>query len=744
VAKPTILVESDEIVRHQIQQRYFHILVDEYQDVNRASIRLLRAIKPDGQGLWVVGDAKQSIYRFRGASSFNIKRFETEDFPGGSTSQLTTNYRSNQEICNAFSAFARGGMSAAEPDFEAKALKGEAGIKPIFVSVESKEAEIDEIAARICKARDEGIDFKDQGVLCKGNIRLAEIDKGLEKRGLPVLFLGPLFDRLEIKQALSILSIIVDPRAMGLTLVTTMPEFQMPLNDVAACIEALAEGGTLAPLDWLKILPSLPGLSEEGRNSSVALAEVFSNLVFTATPWRILTQIYLDKTRIAARLAEEAETGSANPAIALWQFQNFLRTAMPESSSLPITDLLNHIRQLIILSDERDLRDLPEAAQDLDAIRLMTIHGSKGLEFKALYLPTLTKASIPHFGNQNSALALPDGMIEGALHRGKEALKSGHDEEQECLFFVALSRAEDQLTLLAPAKRSDGKNQSRSPFVDHLTSFITSEAPLAEPCGVDEADGSIDIVFEEPPRITPSQLAMFDKCPRRFFYAHILRLGGRRIESALMKMHNVVQVIVDDLVGRHEIELNADDFDTLFDAAWNKHGPIDHGHADEYRHIARDLLGFFLELRSSGIRRPPSPLVIRFGAGELVVIAHEEFIEGGMVTYRRVRTGQKTDSAMTGLEAAAYQLATAAHGTTEFVFLSGRSRDVIAISKRSLENRLKKIEKAALEITDGRFHASPGVHCPRCPYFFVCGPLPTGPISKKIGASLPAARSSDD
>ena len=116
VALPTMLLESDASVRDQLRDRYAHVLVDEYQDVNRASVRLLKALKPDGDGLWVVGDAKQSIYRFRGASSFNISRFGSEDFSGGQIKSLRTNYRSYQEICDKFVGFARGGMVAAEPD----------------------------------------------------------------------------------------------------------------------------------------------------------------------------------------------------------------------------------------------------------------------------------------------------------------------------------------------------------------------------------------------------------------------------------------------------------------------------------------------------------------------------------------------------------------------------------------------------------------------------------------------------
>ena len=169
VARPTALVETDDAVRAQLQSRYEHILVDEYQDVNRASVRLLRALKPEGENLWVVGDAKQSIYRFRGASSYNIDRFETDDFQGGTSAQLSTNYRSSQEICDAFREFARTRMDAT--DFEANAFKGTNGLAPSFISVESKDHEIDEIAARITAFTDT-IPFRDQAVICKGNARL--------------------------------------------------------------------------------------------------------------------------------------------------------------------------------------------------------------------------------------------------------------------------------------------------------------------------------------------------------------------------------------------------------------------------------------------------------------------------------------------------------------------------------------------------------------------------------------------
>ncbi len=108
VAMPVRLCESFPDVRDHLAGIYEHILVDEYQDVNRSSVRLLRAIAGDGRNLWAVGDVKQSIYRFRGASAFNMSRFDREDFPGGQRGRLKRNYRSVAEVVDAFLTFASG------------------------------------------------------------------------------------------------------------------------------------------------------------------------------------------------------------------------------------------------------------------------------------------------------------------------------------------------------------------------------------------------------------------------------------------------------------------------------------------------------------------------------------------------------------------------------------------------------------------------------------------------------------
>jgi len=737
VALPTILIETDDTVRSQLQQTYGHVLVDEYQDVNRASVRLLRALKPDGTNLWVVGDAKQSIYRFRGASSFNIDQFSTDDFPGGNSLQLNVNYRSSQEICDTFKGFAQTRMATAEPGFEARANAGACGNQPCFVSVESKSHEVDEIAERINTACNETTSFRDQAVICKGNARLAEIASGLEARGIPVLFLGPLFDRPEIKEALSLLSLVVDPRAMGLTCVASLLPFAMSIQDVSAGVEAVREATKPLQLDWRQILPTAHGISEEGRIAVEALVSAFDEIKPTASAWRVITKIYFDETRLAAEIGQAARLGNANRALAVWQFQNFVRSAIPDKSGYPIRDLLDHIRRLVILSDERDLRDLPDAAQSIDAVRLMTIHGSKGLEFGVLHLPSLTNGSIPRSANQTRGLLPPDGMIEGAPFQGSEAIKAGHDEEQQCLFFVALSRAEHKLFLYAPNKKSNGHKQSRSSFVDDISQYLSTGTPTAANGGQMAKTENFKLEVNGIARISPSQLATFDKCPRRYYFAHVLRVGGRRLESAPMRMHNAVQSVVDELTSRLADEPDVNELKALIDAAWNEYGPTEHGCADEYRQISEDLLKFFVELRQGERRRAPSSLSLQFGDAEIVVTAHEEVVTGHSVVYRRIRTGRKTSTATTSLDAAAFQIAVAGRGEAEFVYLTGASQDRLSMSAQQIKGREKKMETAASSIMAGQFPPVRSERCARCPYFFICSDLPAGRLRKKIGDSLP-------
>ena len=152
---PVQLLDKDTAIRAALQAQYDHVLVDEYQDVNRSSVRLLSGLRPDGRNLWMVGDAKQSIYRFRGASSFNMTRFGKEDFGGGKRGRLKRNYRSVPEIVDAFSSFATR-MLAGDADSGLEADRDSNGHKPELRSVRRAEQQQVALADAIEELRREG------------------------------------------------------------------------------------------------------------------------------------------------------------------------------------------------------------------------------------------------------------------------------------------------------------------------------------------------------------------------------------------------------------------------------------------------------------------------------------------------------------------------------------------------------------------------------------------------------------
>ena len=531
VAQPVRLVETHAEVRDALRARHKHVLVDEYQDVNRSSVRLLKALVGDGRDLWVVGDARQSIYRFRGASATNMAQF-TSDFPGAQVAQLGVNYRSGQEVIDVFTAFsAKMKVSTGSLPLHLKSSRGATGTKPEFRVADSTEDEISAVAAAIKRQQETGTAFREQALLCASNARLSEIAEGLEARGIPVLHLGSLFERPEIKDLLAMLSMLGDPYAVGLVRLATMPAYQLPLHDVAQIVERLRES-KVAALEWRLAKNWPPELVETSKASLARVAMLFEGMSATGNPWSILSTWVIDRLGLAKTLYQAGDARSRMKGLALWQFLNFCRQ-QPSGAGAPCVRLLDRIRRLVLLSEDRGLRHLPGAADGIDAVRLMTIHASKGLEFHTVHIPGMVTSGLPR-NNMAPRCAPPDGLIHGSDGiTGLNAVKAGHDEEEECLFFVALSRARDRLFLYASSVQSDGRGRNPSKFMASIQHhLIQPPTPPHRPAGLRPRQ-ALQIAWEQKPVWTDSQVNLFERCPRRFLYAHVMKLGGRRTARLL-------------------------------------------------------------------------------------------------------------------------------------------------------------------------------------------------------------------
>ncbi|WP_341917086.1 ATP-dependent DNA helicase [Hydrocarboniphaga effusa] len=740
ISMPVRLCEKEFEVRQHLTTLYQHVLVDEYQDVNRASVRLLEAITDSGQNLWAVGDAKQSVYRFRGASSFNVARFGSDDFPGGVRGRLRINYRSSGEIVDTFLTFARGMRVVAGADVELKAERGKSGLRPLYRSVEKADDEIAAVADSIEESREDGFGYRDQALLCSGNDRLGKFATGLESLGIPVLFLGSIFERDEIKNLIAILSLLVDRRAMGVLRIATLPEFAMPLGHVHAVLEHL-KALDAKPMEWLQAIEEIEGLSPASQSVLLRIRSLLSGFDSQASPWDVLARVLLDRSRFAAEIAASNTVQMRSRGIAIWQFMNFLR-AQPRKPGLPISRLMDRIRKLVLLSDDRDLRQLPAAAQSIDAVRLMTMHGSKGLEFPVVHIPSLSQGTLPRSPNLAGTVTPPDGMVEGANGTGADAVKDSIAEEQECLFFVALSRARDHLRLYSPTQKANGHKWTVSPFVDSLGAMIDRQAKQpARRLPAEPSSTAVDIHFPQSISITGSQLSLYERCPRRFFYTHILEIGGRRTETAFMQMHGAVQQVIEKLAIAQTAAEPAQ-LTSLIEDAWIERGPHAHGYGDEFKSIADRLLNFYLSTQT-GHTSQTTRLPLRFTVGSAVVVIKPDQVlarSTGEVVMRRVQTGHKRSSDDDSLASAAFRLAASESSpgcVVELVHLADEAVTPLMMSGTVLGNRRRKIQEALEKVQSGDFAQKEERTCPRCPAFFVCGPVPPGRLEKIFSEDLP-------
>lgn len=730
ISLPVRLFENDASVRTSIQNAYDHVLVDEYQDVNRSSVRLIEAICPNGHNLWAVGDAKQSIYRFRGASSFNIARFGIEDFKGGKRGRLKRNYRSSKEVVDAFSTFATD-MKVSDGDVALDAERGALGHLVELHAVPQADNQVAAIADAIDAMRAAGYKYQDQAVLCTGNERLSSIGRDLERLGIPVLFLGSLFERPEVKDLLALLSLLVDARAMGIVRVGTVAQFELSLGDVATIIESLrsAEDGG-RPGGWSRIDPNI--LSEHGSAALGRLQDALAGFTETSAPWDVLATFLLDRTRIAADIATAESISDRSRGIAIWQLMNFLRV-QPNGQGLPVRRLLERVRRLVRIGDDRDLRRLPAAAQSLDAVRLMTVHGAKGLEFPVVHLPGLNQDTLP--GNARSPACLPpDGMVAGGEGDALAVFRAGDAEERECLFYVAASRARDRLFLYAVTRKSNNTARSLSPFLDRLGANLKRRSVMpARTVPPKPEDLAIDLKVRGRLQFSGSQLSLYDPCPRRFFYTHVLRVGGRRSETVYMSMHEAVRSVTQAVI--------ADKIDIMDDMDLVKHvarACLDHGLGDcgvltELQAAAVDMIKYFRSSRAGSQAIDPPTIRLTLNDDELIFRAEDVLIApDGAHVFRRVRTGRIRSKEDSDVGAAALLMAAQQHSPqtrVELIHLSDKAVTPLSLTPIILRNRRQTLSSYLSAIRAGAFKAVPSERtCPGCPAFFICGPVSTGTL----------------
>jgi hypothetical protein len=516
-----------------------------------------------------------------------------------------------------------------------------------------------------------------------------------------------------------------------------VPRYALSLQDVYLVTRRLREADRKA-FDLLPDLHSTTGLTPEGSAGLALLARDLTGLATASSAWEFLSVYLLDRSGLVREMARGESVADRMRGVAIWQFLNFVREQSPTRSGLLIRRTLDRVRQLVLLAEERDLRQIPAAALHMDAVRLMTVHGSKGLEFEAVHIPGLTVASFP-LSNRGQRCPPPVGMIEGAegLTIAEES-KQSQEHEEQCLFFVALSRACTHLRLYRAQLQDNGKKRTPSPFLDWIPANrareISRPATLPLPQGT-ARPMSIQVSHSRGPNITDTRLSLYEKCPRRYFYTHVLGLGSARKATAFSRTHDCLYELIDWLASERVTgNPTIAEAEAAFERVWQERGPADHGFASDYRRLASRLIAALIRSGAGRRFRETEQLAIDFPNGRVIVEPSEMTeLPNGTVILRKVRTGQKRTDEYDRLEYALYQLAGETHFGAGFevhaLHLTDETLEPVEITAKKLQNRHASSDLMLKNIAAGSFPAKiDSVTCPRCPHFFICDATPKGQL----------------
>lgn len=539
------LLRANTAIRQQITEEFQHILVDEYQDVNRVSAELLRLISNSGNGVWAVGDARQAIYRWRGAATTRNVRDFSKDFPEPQNLYLGKNYRSRPQIVAVVSTFAKelDESETSENFTDWAAHRAEETGEVRFAVTGNLGEETSWMAEQMRDLQEKGITWRKQSVIARTHRILQKIAEKLEKQSIPVLYIGNWLESEIVRDLLSWLSLMGGDK-YALVRVANFNAYKISFADVQRVISDAIDNQT-SICETIKMLADAPICDEKTKNSFGKLLADLSQMPEDSAVWKILTGYLFEH----GSYLEDFEINlSASERLAMYQLLQLAQSfdAKNVSGNLSpgsaIQEFLRYVRRLKIFGEEQALQQLPVSIQETDAVRLLTIHASKGLEFEAVFVPHLGARYYPKSG-KGSSCPLPDGVTD--LDEKAERIK-----EEKSLFFVAISRARQVLCLSRSAFY--GKQSSNaSPFLKSLAKHLPSSPESGATWYSKDFRGETDKppeVFSidnfQKPEFFLRELEDYDKCPRRYFYQ--TRLKKEKTAGAIyLEFHRALHKTLD-------------------------------------------------------------------------------------------------------------------------------------------------------------------------------------------------------
>jgi DNA helicase II / ATP-dependent DNA helicase PcrA len=737
IVRANELLAGDPGLLVQARAHARFVLVDEFQDANFAQIKILEKLGDSSRQVFAVGDPDQGIYRFRGASSDAFELFQRH-FPDSKLVVLNKNRRSTTPVLKCahaviarnptFSMSASGAryrrtpLLSARDEEDPEKSRTRSPVEIVLTTGSFMEA-ADLVSTLIERRRRFRCEWDTMAVLYRSHLHRDEVAAELARNHIPFTIEGlNVMDTPEVRDLLACLRVVVSPADSAAWLrVAALPQF-------AVCVDELRAA-----------LVSLP------RNSQTGLAELIPGL---RTGAGLVEAIERAREEIAgknAQLALFSLTGCfqipRGPAVeALVEFARAWQESPLTATGCPgeFLEYLEYFREAggIIPLPVRDERN---------AVKLMSVHGAKGLEFEHVFLLRAVSNSFPA-SYREPLIEFPPALRSFRSPASVDD-KSLHEQEECRLFYVAMTRARDTLTLYGPFGRGKKektppgylrellKNRELKPWLrqrncrEFQTEIFAAAGP-APPSRLAEWVG-LPPLSDLSATLSASAIERYEVCPLQFKLEREWRIPAE-ISAALQygaSIHRVLLAYYDGL--RRGRPLAVAELVERFRADLAAEEIADRYQHDLYERQGIDQLGEFL----AGASRVPSQVLhteehfsVRSGSTNLVGrIDRIDRAGDNRVIITDYKTGKpkSQEDADNSLQLSLYSLAARekwGYVAERLVFhnLEGNSLVTSVRSESQLEEARLRVEEVATKIAAGQFQPKPGFHCASCSYRLLC------------------------
>ena len=437
-----LFLKNPEVLNHY-QEKYPYILIDEYQDTNEVQYKLSKLLSEKYKNLFVVGDANQAIYAFRGANYKNILNFE-KDYPNTEVITLEQNYRSTKMILDAANSVIKNNKE--RKDMELYSNLG-LGTKVKYLKSNDEKHEVNLCIEEIRKLIDEGVSFKEIAIFYRTNGQARVVEEMFIKNNMPYRVVGSyyFYQRKEIKDLISYLRLIANTNdEISLRRVINVPKRKIGPTSVEK-IELEANALGVSMFDAIN-----KGRELEFKNLILELIKDSESLSLTE-----LIDVVLEKSGMLKELEDEKSLESELRIDNLTEFKSITASFEERTGSVNLNDFLEEISLIA---------DMSEHKESDDAVTLMTIHSAKGLEFRVVFLIGMEEGIFPHANSLMEA----DGL-----------------EEERRLMYVGITRAKELLYVTNAKRRMlYGKESLNLPsrFIEEIDSDLLEVEDKCKNC----------------------------------------------------------------------------------------------------------------------------------------------------------------------------------------------------------------------------------------------------------------------